>query len=388
MNKNVQKRKRGFTRDSINIDVINAALDDILDGVDPSQALANALKKNNSKFDPEYIDMMKRAQWDINPERVKNLMNVKDSRTKDIGFQGAFGGQRKFDGSGRGIGNFGKMTDSLYKGQKITAIKDDQGVRAGEVYTVIKVEEPMSSISEPEDFNRETVYVLQDSSGDILTVTDCGGLFYNSKDLGSEATFENKQEAESYGQKLLEEGKISGFYTREKEGKVEVFTYKDSVASEEEPLKTKIEELIKNRDSARKLGYSGDQYQKEIDKLQKDAEPKEYIEAYGVKGVNSKPWRRTFKSQQAFENWLHKNEGDVEVHGAKEIYIWGDKKTKDATKEEAFQKATGMNAEQRQDFRNKVDVLLDKAEKLRKAGKENTSEYKKLQQEVMSLMLG
>lgn len=42
------------------------------------------------------------------------------------------------------------------------------------------------------------------------------------------------------------------------------------------------------------------------------------IEAYGVKGMNSKPWRKTFSSQEAFEKWLDKNEGDVEVHGVRE----------------------------------------------------------------------
>lgn len=65
------------------------------------------------------------------------------------------------------------------------------------------------------------------------------------------------------------------------------------------------------------------------------------------------------------------------------------KSNKDAKymgKEEAFTKATGMNAEQREAFRNKVDDLLAKAKKLRDEGKANTSEYKKLQQEVMSLM--
>lgn len=42
------------------------------------------------------------------------------------------------------------------------------------------------------------------------------------------------------------------------------------------------------------------------------------IEAYGVKGMNSKAWRKTFKSQAAFEAWLEKNDGNVEVHGYRE----------------------------------------------------------------------
>lgn len=39
------------------------------------------------------------------------------------------------------------------------------------------------------------------------------------------------------------------------------------------------------------------------------------VEAYGVKGMKSTPWRKQFKNQKAFEDWLDKNEGDVEVHG-------------------------------------------------------------------------
>jgi len=43
------------------------------------------------------------------------------------------------------------------------------------------------------------------------------------------------------------------------------------------------------------------------------------IEAYGVRGTKSKPWRKTFKSQAAFEAWLDKNAGDVEVYGTREV---------------------------------------------------------------------
>ena len=41
------------------------------------------------------------------------------------------------------------------------------------------------------------------------------------------------------------------------------------------------------------------------------------IEAYGVKGLKSISWRKVFKSQAAFEKWLDKNEGDVEVYGVR-----------------------------------------------------------------------
>lgn len=38
------------------------------------------------------------------------------------------------------------------------------------------------------------------------------------------------------------------------------------------------------------------------------------IEAVGVKGMKSKPWRKTFKNQAAMEKWFEKNGGDVTVH--------------------------------------------------------------------------
>lgn len=43
------------------------------------------------------------------------------------------------------------------------------------------------------------------------------------------------------------------------------------------------------------------------------------IEAYGVKGLKNTPWRKTFKSQAAFEAWLDKNAGDIEVHATREV---------------------------------------------------------------------
>jgi hypothetical protein len=43
------------------------------------------------------------------------------------------------------------------------------------------------------------------------------------------------------------------------------------------------------------------------------------IEAYGVKGLKSTLWRKTFKSQAAFQKWLEKNEGNVEVHGISQL---------------------------------------------------------------------
>ena len=45
-----------------------------------------------------------------------------------------------------------------------------------------------------------------------------------------------------------------------------------NVTKDNEPLKTKIGDLIKFRDAAKKMGFAGDQYQSEIEKLTKDAD--------------------------------------------------------------------------------------------------------------------
>lgn len=42
------------------------------------------------------------------------------------------------------------------------------------------------------------------------------------------------------------------------------------------------------------------------------------VEAYGVYGLKSKPWRKEFKSGAAYMRWLEKNEGNVEVHGTRD----------------------------------------------------------------------
>lgn len=44
---------------------------------------------------------------------------------------------------------------------------------------------------------------------------------------------------------------------------------------------------------------------------------KEAVEAYGVKGMQSKPWRKTFRSFDAMHAWVEKN--DAEIHGTREI---------------------------------------------------------------------
>lgn len=44
---------------------------------------------------------------------------------------------------------------------------------------------------------------------------------------------------------------------------------------------------------------------------------KKPVEAHGVKGMKSTPWRRKFKSRKALNAWVEKSDGDVEVHGTR-----------------------------------------------------------------------
>lgn len=46
-----------------------------------------------------------------------------------------------------------------------------------------------------------------------------------------------------------------------------------------------------------------------------DADSKQQIEVYGVRGMKSKHFQKTFKNQAAFEKWMEKNGGDVEIYG-------------------------------------------------------------------------
>jgi hypothetical protein len=41
------------------------------------------------------------------------------------------------------------------------------------------------------------------------------------------------------------------------------------------------------------------------------------IEAYGVKGMKSRPWRRTFKNSDALLTWCEEN--DAEVYGQRSV---------------------------------------------------------------------
>lgn len=41
------------------------------------------------------------------------------------------------------------------------------------------------------------------------------------------------------------------------------------------------------------------------------------VEAYGVKGMHSTPWRKSFRSYDALQRWAEKN--DAEVYGTREL---------------------------------------------------------------------
>lgn len=43
------------------------------------------------------------------------------------------------------------------------------------------------------------------------------------------------------------------------------------------------------------------------------------FEVYGVKGMNSKQFRKTFNNQQEYEKWLEKNGSDITIHGHRKL---------------------------------------------------------------------
>ena len=42
------------------------------------------------------------------------------------------------------------------------------------------------------------------------------------------------------------------------------------------------------------------------------------IEAYGVKGLQSKAWRKVFANEDALNRWLEKQDGNAEVYGVRD----------------------------------------------------------------------
>lgn len=178
------------------------------------------------------------------------------------------------------------VKDSLFKGQKVTAIKSEQGLREGETYTVFGEEEIIKQIVGEDN---TTVYKLQDSSGNIIVIEDCDGLFYEVKDAKTkDVTY--PEDFVQYGWKLQQNGrqliathpehnleyrgtpyeivpKLQRWLT---DYNISKMGNKDEEPNEEEneSLKVKIGDIRKNMDAARKMGFDTEPYQKEIDKLE------------------------------------------------------------------------------------------------------------------------
>lgn len=43
------------------------------------------------------------------------------------------------------------------------------------------------------------------------------------------------------------------------------------------------------------------------------------IEAYGVRGMKSKPWRKTFANRVALDRWIERMDGEVELYGTRKV---------------------------------------------------------------------
>jgi hypothetical protein len=99
---------------------------------------------------------------------------------------------------------------------------------------------------------------------------------------------------------------------------------------------------------------------------------KDKIEAYGVKGMKSTPWRKVFKNQKEFEKWLDKNEGNVEVQGTRK-YLgaigmptdFSDRhpletsKTERCSKEDLYKVVQLLN---KNGFQAELDIRIDRGE--------------------------
>jgi len=180
------------------------------------------------------------------------------------------------------------ITDSLFKGQKVTAIKSERGLREGETYTVLGEE---AIIKQVVGEGNTIVYKLQDSSGNVIVIENPEGLFYEVKDSKTKDKYElvwqnskfeiyedennefelvRKSDKAIIGQYATIQGaKLDAQNSWQddwKSGKLDNGT-KDS-EDENESLKVKIGDIRKNMDAARKMGYDTEPYQKEIDKLE------------------------------------------------------------------------------------------------------------------------
>ena len=63
--------------------------------------------------------------------------------------------------------------------------------------------------------------------------------------------------------------------------------------------------------------YEGDEVDESSDQST-EADNKK-IEAYGVRGMKSTPWRKTFKNYEALDRWVTAQQGNVEVHATRQL---------------------------------------------------------------------
>ena len=161
-----------------------------------------------------------------------------------------------------------------------------------------------------------------------------------SRIAGTKAPAKNKPKQTDYEKKRKEEKKVMGeaskpdFLDIDKDGDKKEPMKKAAADKKADVKESTLAELIAKMDVI--IGEAAKPDFLDVDKdgdkkepMKKAAADKKKqgvaesstgaIEAYGVRGMNSKQWRKTFKSQAAFEAWLAKNEGDVEVHGTRKL---------------------------------------------------------------------
>jgi hypothetical protein len=114
------------------------------------------------------------------------------------------------------------------------------------------------------------------------------------------------------------------------------------------------------------------------------------IEAYGVKGMKSTPWRKRFKSQEAFEKWLDSTEGDVEVHGTREVDLNNSplKEEKKETKTGVVHKATKNYTGAASDTDEKKPEVKKGRGRPKKNADSETGEEKKWDTSALSSVFG
>lgn len=228
-----------------------------------------------------------------------------------------------------------KTKDSLFKGQKVTAIKSEQGLREGETYTVLGEEAIIKQIVGEND---TTVYKLQDSSGNVIVIESPEGLFYEVKDGPNNSmidAYDDGYEAAKNGKPISD----NPFKDRSRSGWGDLKESwddgwrngnknKDSKTKdkeeENESLKVKIGDIRKNMDAARKMGYDTEPYKKEIDKLECGDEERDQTGA---------------ETQEIAKNYRKLNRGFAEYDPEfAKGYFKNKKKTKDEWTEEEIKK--------------------------------------------------